>query len=103
LLPTFDGEPLELRQKHIENLRNFDAAIIFKGKSNEQWVRMKAMDLLKAPGFGRKKPIVAKAIVSDAGSLTNTDVLERQNLRLIEGDSQQTLEFLRAFLKECKP
>src|SRR5690606_31359091 len=61
LVPEFEGELLELRKKHIENLRNFDAAIIYKGKVNEQWVRMKVLDLLKAPGFGRKKPIIGKA------------------------------------------
>lgn len=103
LMPAFEGDPLELRQKHIENLRNLDAAIIFKGKSNEQWVRMKALDLLKAPGFGRKKPIVAKAIISEPGSITNKEGLQRQNLRLIEADTQQSMESLRSFLQECKP
>ena len=47
LIPEFEGELLDLRQKHIDNLRNFDAAIIYKGKVNEQWVRMKILDLLK--------------------------------------------------------
>ena len=55
LLPAFEGELLELRQQHIANLRNFDAAIIYQGKVNNQWVRMKLLDLLKAPGFGRRK------------------------------------------------
>lgn len=103
LLPVFEGDPLELRQKHIENLRNLDAAIIYKGKSNEQWLRIKSQDLLKAPGFGRKKPIVAKAIVSEPGSITNAEAFIRQNLRLIEGDSRESLESLRTFLQECKP
>lgn len=103
LRPAFDGDPTEIRHKHIENLRNFDAAIIFKGASNEQWVRMKAMDLLKAPGFGRKKPIIGKAIISEPGSLSNTPVLQRQNIRLIEGHSQQSFESLHTFLRECKP
>jgi hypothetical protein len=100
LMPTFEGELLELRQRHIENLRNLDAAIIYKGKVNEQWVRMKALDLLKAPGFGRKKPIVAKAIVAAAGSNLNAESFRSQNLRVIEGDQQRSIESLKSFLQE---
>jgi hypothetical protein len=100
LMPAFDGELLELRQKHIDNLRNLDAAIIYKGKVNEQWVRMKALDLLKAPGFGRKKPIIAKAIVAAAGSNLNSESFRSQNLRVIEGDQERSIESLKSFLQE---
>jgi hypothetical protein len=100
LLPEFEGELLELRKKHIENLRNFDAAIIYKGKVNEQWVRMKALDLLKAPGFGRKKPIIGKAIVTSPGSIANTEAFKSQNLRVIESDPQRSIESLKSFLQE---
>jgi hypothetical protein len=98
LLPEFEGELLELRQKHINNLRNLDAAIIYKGKVNEQWVRMKALDLLKAPGFGRKKPIIGKAIVTSPGNVTNVEAFKSQNLRVIESD--RAAESLRTFLQE---
>jgi hypothetical protein len=100
LLPDFEGELLELRKKHIENLRNFDAAIIYKGKVNEQWVRMKALDLLKAPGFGRNKPIIGKAIVTLPGSTMNTDSFKSQNLRVIESDPSRSVESLKSFLQE---
>jgi hypothetical protein len=100
LLPEFEGELLDLRKKHIDNLRNFDAAIIYKGKVNEQWVRMKALDLLKAPGFGRKKPILGKAIVTTPGSKMNTDGFKSQNLRVIESDPQRALESLKSLLQE---
>ena len=100
LLPEFEGELLELRKKHIDNLRNFDAAIIFKGKVNEQWVRMKALDLLKAPGFGRKKPIIGKAIVTTPGSKLNTDTFKNQNLRVIESDPNRPNDLLKSFLQE---
>jgi hypothetical protein len=102
LMPSFEGELLELRQKHIENLRNLDAAIIYKGKVNDQWVRMKALDLLKAPGFGRKKPIMGKAIFTAKGSHVNAESFKSQNLRVIDGDHQQSLESLKSFLQEFK-
>jgi hypothetical protein len=100
LVPEFDGELLELRKKHIENLKTFDAAIIYKGKVNEQWVRMKALDLLKAPGFGRKKPIMGKAILTAPGSTMNVESFKSQNLRVIESDPDRTAASLKSFLQE---
>ena len=102
LMPAFEGELLELRQKHIENLRNLDGAIIYKGKVNDYWVRMKALDLLKAPGFGRKKPILGKAIVTTSGHIGNAEPFKNQNLRVIQGDQAQSLESIRSFLEEFK-
>jgi len=100
VLPEFEGELLALRQKHIDNLRNLDAAIIYKGKVNEQWVRMKALDLLKAPGFGRKKPIIGKAIFAAPGSSLDKENFKTQNLRVIEGDAQRSIESLKSLLNE---
>jgi hypothetical protein len=97
LTPEFEGDLLELRKHHIENLRQFDSAIIYKGKVNDQWVRMKVLDLLKAPGFGRKKPIRGKAIMS---SQANLDGFKNQNLTLISGDYNKSLESLKTFLQE---
>lgn len=98
LSPAFEGELLDVRKQHIDNLRNFDGAIIFKGKVNDQWVRMKVLDLLKAPGFGRKKPIQGKAIV--AAGATNLDNFKNQNMTLITGDTNRSLETLKNFLQE---
>ncbi|HEY5918198.1 MAG TPA: hypothetical protein VIU13_12375 [Chryseolinea sp.] len=102
LMPTFEGELLELRQKHIENLRRLDAAIIYKGKVNDHWVRMKVLDLLKAPGFGRKKPILGKAIVTPSGAISDPGSFKSENLRVIEGDETQSLDSVRSFLEEFK-
>ncbi len=100
LLPEFEGELLDLRKKHIDNLRNFDAAIIYKGKVNEQWVRMKVLDLLKAPGFGRKKPIKGKAIYAGNGSPINAESFRSQNVVVFAGENTASLENLKSFLKE---
>ncbi len=96
LSPAFEGDLLEVRKRHIENLKTFDAAIIFKGKVNDQWVRMKVLDLLKAPGFGRKKPIQGKALVGSG----NLDSYKNQNLTIISSDSNRSLETLKNFLNE---
>ena len=100
LTPSFEGEVLQQRQKHIENLRAFDAAIIYKGKASEQWVRMKAMDLMKAPGFGRKKPVVAKAILAASGELTTKETFRIQNFYIYEGNLSNFAESIKSFLVE---
>ncbi len=99
VFPAFEGELMEVRKQHIENLRNFDGAIIYKGKVNDQWVRMKVLDLLKAPGFGRSKPIRGKAIVSES----SLDNYKNQNVTLISGDSNKSVESVKMFLQEFKP
>ena len=98
LIPAFEGELLDVRKKHIDNLRNFDGAIIFKGKVNDQWVRMKILDLLKAPGFGRNKPIQGKALVGSG----NIDSYKNQNITVINSDSNKSMENLKNFLQEFK-
>ncbi|MBS1490667.1 MAG: DUF4062 domain-containing protein [Bacteroidetes bacterium] len=98
LTPAFEGDLLEVRKRHIENLRNFDGAVIFKGKVNDQWVRMKILDLLKAPGFGRNKPIQGKALVG----MGNIDSYKNQNLTLINSDSSKSIDHLKFFLQEFK-
>jgi hypothetical protein len=96
--PAFTGELLEVRKHHINNLRNLDGAIIFKGKVNDQWVRMKVLDLLKAPGFGRNKPIKAKALVAMDNQTLET--YKDQNLTLIAGRESNSMESLKTFLAE---
>lgn len=100
LMPDFEGELLDLRKKHIDNLRSFDAAIIYKGKVNEQWVRMKVLDLLKAPGFGRKKPIKGKAIYTGSGTPINVESYRSQNITVFQGENTNSLENLKTFLQE---
>jgi hypothetical protein len=100
LSPAFEGDLLEVRKHHIENLKNFDGAIIFKGKVNDQWVRMKVLDLLKAPGFGRKKPIKGKAILTSSALTSTIEGFKAQNVTLISGEQPRSLETLKLFLQE---
>jgi hypothetical protein len=95
--PAFTGELLDVRKHHINNLRNLDGAIIFKGKVNDQWVRMKVLDLLKAPGFGRNKPIKAKALMADTDTLS---YYKDQNLTLISAKEPNAMDTFKTFLAE---
>jgi len=66
LSPSFENNLLEARQKHIENLVSCEAAIVLAAKVSRQWVAMKLLDLLKAPGFGRQKPLKNKAVLTNS-------------------------------------
>lgn len=73
LEPSFQGDLLDMREGHIKNLRHFDYALVYQGHVNDQWVRMKLLDLLKAPGFGRRKPILNKGVLVSKYSKGNFD------------------------------
>jgi hypothetical protein len=61
-VPIFEGEQEAFLQIHLENLKLSDAVIVYFGQASLQWVEMKLMDLLKAPGYGRAKPWLVQAV-----------------------------------------
>lgn len=99
LLPAFKGELLDVRQQHINNLRMFDGALIYHKQVNPQWVRMKVLDLLKAPGFGRKKPMLGRGLISTLKADFNN--YEQQGITIIDNDKNMD-KSVEAFLEEIK-
>jgi hypothetical protein len=51
--------------KHIENLVEADAVIIYKGDSDMEWLKSKIRDLIKAPGYGKTHPFLSIGIITD--------------------------------------
>jgi hypothetical protein len=47
-------------QAHRENLLLCDAVLTYCGATPDGWLQLKKMDLLKLPGYGRTKPLLAK-------------------------------------------
>jgi len=60
--PIFGGDDEAFAQIHQENLKLSDGVIVYFGKASAQWVEMKLLDLLKAPGYGRSKAWLAQAV-----------------------------------------
>lgn len=85
ITPMLMGSILEVRQQHIEGLKYCDVALIFAEKADEQWVKVKLKDLVKAPGFGREKPMQAKLLfaINDYNNITNDD-LKTYNVRKVK-------------------
>jgi hypothetical protein len=64
ITPAFKGGLMELRSQHINALQKMDAAIVYQHFVNPQWAQIKLLDLLKAPGFGRNKPMIGKLFLT---------------------------------------
>jgi hypothetical protein len=62
ILPVFEGEESQIRKDHEENLSVCDAVLFYYGEGNELWLRQKLREVQKSAAFGRKKPILIKAI-----------------------------------------
>lgn len=97
----FSGELMDLRYLHQENLRRCDASLIYFGKSSEDWIRTKLQDLLKAPGFGRTRPMRATAIFAE-----DKAKLHGQNVQLTKtmvlGGGEFSPELLEPFLTKLE-
>ena len=61
-LPATEGDEMQIMQDHKENLLACDAALIYYGRANEIWLRMKQRELQKIAGYGRTEPMLAKGI-----------------------------------------
>ena len=65
-LPALEGDAAQLRADHTENLLWCDALIVYYGKASELWLRTTLRDLQKITGYGRSRPLLAKAIYVSA-------------------------------------
>ena len=55
----------KLVSKHIENLVEADAVIIYNGNSGKEWLDSKIRDIIKVPGYGKVTPFMAIGIISE--------------------------------------
>ena len=90
LEPSFDGNLMNIRQLHIQNLVDFDGVMIFTGKVNEFWVKMKLLDVLKSPGFGRIKALDHKAIYIDPAGSLNRESFAAYEINILDSKSEGT-------------
>ena len=61
-LPAFEGDEVSVFDAHKQNLLLCDATIIYYGDSSDAWLSSKLADLQKIAGYGRSKPMKAKAV-----------------------------------------
>lgn len=63
-ISQIDQDQLALIKYHQGKLKNCDGVVIFN-HGNKEWLSRKLSDLLKAPGWGRKKQFKYKAVIGN--------------------------------------
>lgn len=101
--PSYEGDLVDLRYIHQENLRRCDASIIYFGQATEDWIKTKLQDLLKAPGFGREKPLTAKAVYFKGQKDVDMEHYKKNNAMVL-GNNGGTFspEHLKPFLTKIE-
>lgn len=99
ITPAHDGDLMERRNQHIDALKRMDAAIVFQDRVNEQWTHIKLLDLLKAPGFGRAKPVLGKLLLTTNTKAVDDGYEKRYEVSI---DNSATFEKLDIFIKEIE-
>ena len=98
IIPEFTGTILESRQIHQLNLNKCDAVIIYMNQVSEKWVNSKAHDVLKSPGFGRKKIMRSKVVLVERGvKLKDHIFLRENNFQVLHNSGEFLSETLRPF------
>ena len=97
-IPQFDGDEDAFLQAHQDNLKFCDGVLIFFGEASGQWVDMKLMDLLKAPGYGRTKPLTAKAVYVGPPDNRRKTRFRTRTADVIQGGETINPDLLKPFL-----
>lgn len=97
-IPQFDGDEDTFLQAHQDNLKFCDGVLIFFGEASGQWVDMKLMDLLKAPGYGRTKPLTAKAVYVGPPDNRRKTRFRTRTADVIQGGETINPDLLKPFL-----
>jgi len=95
------GGVLHMRKHHLKCLNDCDIALIFFQEADFNWLKMKWLDLIKAPGLGRKKPLEHKIVVSNLDSKIIKDILG-QKTEVIRVFPENISENISAFWKKIK-
>ncbi|MCG8308440.1 MAG: hypothetical protein MI975_13685 [Cytophagales bacterium] len=95
---NFSGNPDEIRTKHNEYLRKCDAALIYYGNENEEWMKSKQKDLLKSLGLGRKKPINPQAILIENESQLDESLGLNEKAMILQSHKRFSPKVIEPFL-----
>jgi len=98
LSPKLEGDILQVRRDYNDSLKLFDVAIIFGEKVSTNWINMKLMDILKSPGMGREKDIVARAVMITSEKIVHCPLIAR-GFDTIESEKNDFSVGLESYLK----
>ena len=90
---------IHLIKSHQNYLKSADAILIYYPEENPYWLKSKLSDLKKAPGFGKKEPYMAKAIVTNEHNKPPLDP-EMENILMIYQENKDISSWLKPFTEK---
>lgn len=97
---VMEGDEAQARADHRESLLLCDAIIIYYGAAGEAWLRTKLFDLRKLAGYGRIKPLLAKAIYLGSPSTTAKERFRTLEATVIRQADNFTPDILKPLLQQ---
>ena len=101
-LPLREGNEAEIHEDHRESLVVCDSVIIYYGSAKEYWLRTKLRDLRKVPGWGRPKPIEAKAVYVGPPFSPEKLQYRTNEADVLRGNEEFSPDSLSPFLKQIE-
>jgi hypothetical protein len=102
VLPATEGDEAQVYEDHKANLMDCDAVLIYYGRANELWLRMKLRELQKVAGYGRDRPLLAKAIYVGAPRTDAKERLRDREAVIVRNYDSFTPESLQTFLAQLR-
>jgi hypothetical protein len=104
MTPSFDGDVTQIRTLHRKYLRRCDAMVIYYDHANDTWLKTKLLDLEKALGQGRIKPIPKWALtVFISGEKTrHKERFHSHDFSVIKNYSPFSCDLLSSFISNLK-
>ncbi|HEY9282144.1 MAG TPA: toll/interleukin-1 receptor domain-containing protein [Pyrinomonadaceae bacterium] len=102
ITPVMEGDEAEVRADHKENLLLCDAILIYYGRAGDPWLRAKMLDLRKLAGYGRTKPLLAKAVFVAAPQTPAKDRFRTLEATVIRCPERFTPEPLRPLVAQLE-
>ncbi|HEV2705300.1 MAG TPA: TIR domain-containing protein [Pyrinomonadaceae bacterium] len=98
ILPATEGDEAQVYEDHKANLIDCDAVLIYYGRANEIWLRMKMRELQKVAGYGRSAPLLAKAIYLGEPRTDAKERIRDRDTMLIKNYGEFSPDSLHTFL-----
>ncbi len=102
VLPATEGDEAQIYEDHKANLLECDAVLIYYGRANEIWLRMKLRELQKISGYGRVEPLLAKAIYAGAPRTDAKERLRDREAVIIKSYEAFSPDTLQTFLSQLR-
>lgn len=101
-LSATEGDGVNVREWHQNNLCLCDASLIFYGVTTAMWLKSQLMELKKAFGFGRARPYTAKAIYVAAPLNREKDRFRTNDALVLRNGHGFDPEILQPFIQKLR-